>query len=280
MKNMRWTAPVSLGVVTLVLAACGGGGGTGAPPTVAPTPTQTPSSATNASGTLVDDTSGQALSGVNVVLYPWTAGSTTVVAQTTTASNGSFTLTNVANGHYLLVIGSNSPTDTTYATVHDNVTLTGGNQTLHPPKLPTMFGYSAPIWETNGTYRLSKIDATNELPCFQRFNADRASYGLAQVPLDEWSMENVRTNVANSLSAQPAPHSYISSQNGASAGGAGCNGMIDFQFTAQGAASDGRDSRVLWVGADYAFGTTSWVGDVENPFDPRAYADPAYPSWP
>jgi hypothetical protein len=272
-------------VLSALLAACGGGGGGGgcsggvasctvvAPPVVV--------TATNASGTVVDDTTGAPISGVNVVLYPWTAGSTTVIAQATTGATGAFTLSNVTNGHYLLVIGSNLATDTTYTTVHDNVTLAGGNQILVAPTLPSMPGYTAPVWETNGTYRISHIDASKELPCFQRFNADRAAASQPAVPLDEWVMENVRTNNANALSSQAISNKYVSTQDTSVASGiASCNTLTDAAFPPT-AGAYANDSRIAWVGAQYVVTpTATYRGVLEAPFDPRGYSDPNFPNWP
>ena len=83
--------------------------------------------------------------------------------QATTSSNGTFALNGAPNGHYLLIIGADAvatvppgyttppgncspnpcpaPTPvnfTVQATVHDNVTLDGGNQTLQAPTLPAV----------------------------------------------------------------------------------------------------------------------------------------------
>jgi hypothetical protein len=217
---------------------------------------------------------------VKVVLEPWTALATPLPSpQATTDANGNFVLAAAPNGHYLLVIGRNSPTDTTSTTIHDNVTLSGGNQTLVAPTLPSMPGYTPPAWETNGTFRLSHVDTTTELPCFQRFNQDRANASQSAVPLDEWVLENVHTNNANTFSNQPVTYKFLSSQDGAlSSGAPGCNALIDFQFSSSGAY--GADARVVWFGAAVLHGATSYVGTVEAPFDPRGYTDPNYPMWP
>ncbi|MHB8461430.1 MAG: hypothetical protein ACYDA1_02175, partial [Vulcanimicrobiaceae bacterium] len=120
------------------LAACGGSTGTGGPPpTSAPSPTATPvvtptvgPLTTNATGTVLSDPAGTPMSGVRVVLMPWapcgpTPAPTAITAendgcptplpspQVTTAPNGTFALNGVPNGHYLLVIGSDSTADAT-----------------------------------------------------------------------------------------------------------------------------------------------------------------------
>ncbi len=112
--------------------------------------------------------------------------------QATTSSNGTFALNGAPNGHYLLIIGADAvatvppgyttppgncspnpcpaPTPvnfTVQATVHDNVTLDGGSQTLQAPTLPAVpSGYTPPSWETNGDYRLATLNATTEMPCY------------------------------------------------------------------------------------------------------------------
>ena len=267
-------------VLCALLTACGGGGGGGGTTPATATPIQTPTTpptSTNASGQVVDDASGSALAGVNVSLEPWTAGATPLPAPVaTTDSNGNFTLTNAPNGHYLLIIGSNSATDTTRATVHDNVTLQGGNQTLSAPTLPTVHAYTPPAWETNGKYRLAQPDATTEVPCFTRFNSDRAGVTQPAVPLDEWSLENSRANVADQLSSQVQAGAYISTQHTQAASGVGssCNIMVDFSFPPNSNAY-ANDPRVAWFGGKY-----NASGTMEAPFDPRGYTDPNYPNWP
>ncbi|NNM93690.1 MAG: hypothetical protein HKL92_10145, partial [Candidatus Eremiobacteraeota bacterium] len=147
-----------------LLVACGGGGGPspvpggGSTPTPVSSPGITPSPVpptTNASGVVVNDADGQPLAGVRVVLMPWApCGATPAPAsitpendgcptplpspQATTNPTGQFVLNGAPNGHYLLVIGTDSTntTDPVQATVHDNVTLSGGNQTLLAPVLP------------------------------------------------------------------------------------------------------------------------------------------------
>jgi hypothetical protein len=286
---MRYGCGVFL--FAFVLAACGGGGGGGGttPTTTTPqtTPTITPPTTTNASGTVVDDANGTPLSGVNVALEPWTAGATPLPSpQATTNASGGFTLNAVPDGHYLLVIGSNSPSDTTYTTVHDNVTLSGGNQTLVAPTLPAVHAYTPPTWETNGDYRISKLDATTELPCFQRFNSDRVSAGVSQLPLDEWSLESAHAVNADRNSASPTLAAVISSRNTSVSYGApgtytaACNYMADSSFPPA-AGAYAQDTKLGWYGGSMLLSTsgTTYLGVMYAPYDPRVYADPGYP-WP
>ncbi len=142
--------------------------------------------------------------------------------QATTSSNGTFTLNGAPNGHYLLIIGADAvatvppgyttppgncspnpcpaPTPVSFtvqATVHDNVTLTGGNQTLVAPTLPSVpSGYTPPSWETNGDYRLATLNATTEMPCYIAWQYQRGQHSLADAAVDEWLIENVRANNA------------------------------------------------------------------------------------
>ncbi|HVA29468.1 MAG TPA: hypothetical protein VNF68_14900, partial [Candidatus Baltobacteraceae bacterium] len=164
------------------------------------------SSTTNATGTLVNDANGSPLAGVTVKLMPWgpcgaTPSPSIVITpendgcptplpspRATTAADGTFALNGAPNGKYLLVIGTDAvstpppgyapPTCTTNcgtpspapftatATVHDNVTLTGGNQGLKAPTLPAAPGITVPAWETNGDYRIATLDASTEMPCY------------------------------------------------------------------------------------------------------------------
>jgi hypothetical protein len=222
--------------LTALVAACGGGGGSaGNTPPISPavtaTPTQT-AQTTNASGTVVDDGTGLPLAGVTVKLMPWApcgptpAPATSITPendgcptplpspQATTASNGTFALNGAPNGHYLLVIGTDTVSTppagyapstctnacpaqtaapfTVQATVHDNVTLIGGNQMLAAPTLPQYSGVTVPTWETNGDYRLATLNETTEMPCYIGWQYERAQNSTAGSTVDEWLVENTR----------------------------------------------------------------------------------------
>jgi hypothetical protein len=321
-------------VILGALAACGGGGGSSSGGSV-PTPVQTPptpgSPVTNASGTVVDDGTGQPLAGVSVKLMPWapcgaTPSPATAITpendgcptplpspQATTNAQGQFTLDGAPNGHYLLVIGADAvatvpPSYTTppsncggpcptpspvpgtpvQATVHDNVTLTGGNQTLVAPTLPTVpAGYTAPAWETNGDYRLATMNAQTEMPCMIAWQYERAQSNLAGTSVDEWLLENVRA--LNAYQQVAAAGTSLGSMQIASAtgtsGGAACSGYIDPQFNAVYDAM-AMNQRTLWFAGQYVpFGyngntSVSAMGLAEFPIDPRSYTDPNHPTWP
>lgn len=330
----------ALVVCAATLVACGGGGGGGNPTPTAPgtsvTPTQTPptpgSPTTNASGTVVDDQSGNPLGGVPVKLMPWgPCGATPAPAsitpesdgcptplpspQVTSAPNGTFTLGSVPNGHYLLVIGTDAvptvppgyttppgncgttpcptpspvPGAAVQATVHDNVTLTGGNQTLIAPTLPSVpQGYTAPFWETNGDYRIATLNAQTEMPCVIAWQYERAQNGLAGSSIDEWTIENVRALNAYQQ-VGPAGTSLvpyeIETPGTNTSGGVACAGFIDPQFN-PGFDAYAMDPRTLWFGGQYAiysaFGGTNneAAGLAGFPIDPRSFTDPNHPTWP
>lgn len=286
-------------LLLLCLVACSGGGGGSAPgggyapptATPVPTPTATPSIAptalTNASGIVVDDANGAPLAGVRVAVEPWIAGATPLPApQATTLADGTFALNNVPNGHYILVIGNDVPGDTAQTTVHDNVTLTGGAQVLHAPTLPPVPTITPPAWETTGSYRLSTIDATTEVPCATDFNAARTSRSLSEVVVDEWLTENTRAILTyyQSPSATSAPwpnnqNGSLTSANLGISGGSACQSMINTAF----ANTYALDPRMQWFAGrydPYVGGSVSAHGVGEILTDPRAATDPSVPIWP
>jgi hypothetical protein len=295
--NLRLIA--STVVISAALAACGGGGSTGGsvPPAMNATTPTAPPSLTNASGTVVDDGTGNPLGGVTVKLMPWApCGPTPQPAtsitpendgcptplpspQATTASNGTFTLNGVANGHYLLVIGTDtvstpppgySPSTcrtacpaqtaapfTTQATVHDSVTLTGGTQMLVAPTMPLYQSVTYPLWETNCDYRLATWNATTEMPCYIGWQYERAENNVAGSTVDEWLIENVRATIAAAQNAVIV--SQTVSNLGFSAGGVPDCAEDLIEGTgfnagpeAPGAASPGvLDPRAIWFAAGY-----------------------------
>jgi hypothetical protein len=316
--------------IMVALAACGGGGGgSNTPPAMnAPTPSTTPTQApstTNASGTVVDDGSGTPLAGVAVKLMPWapcgpTPSPATSITpendgcptplpspQVTTAANGTFTLSGVPNGHYLLIIGADAvatvppgyttppgtcspnpcaspspvPGTAMQATVHDNVTLTGGNQALVAPTLPTVpSGYTAPMWETNGDYRLATLNASTEMPCLIAWQYERAQNSLAGSSVDEWLIEQVRKINAYQAVAPVGTSltSYeIETPGTNTSGGTSCAAsLVDAALFSQNVTA--ADPRGLWFAGQY--NDTTAYGIAEFPIDPRSYTDPNHPTWP
>ncbi len=159
-------------------------------------------------GTVVSDPDGTALVGVPVRLYRWKPCPLAhkafhcppPILTTATASGGRFRFT-APNGHYLLVIGSNSARDFDRATVHDSVRLRGGTQHLLAPVLPTpspipgvtFWRVRLPQDQLHGQYRLTKIEATREAPCLRDIDAERRAHHLGALVTDEWLTENERT---------------------------------------------------------------------------------------
>jgi hypothetical protein len=298
------SVPAALFAASLLLAACGGGGGgssslpgggggttstpcpsgwTGtAPNCVAP-------SSTTAQGTLVDDPSGTPLAGVTVRLDPWivypTPGPTpTPIATTTSDPSGHFTIS-AKNGTYLLVIGSDSNTDTR-PTIHDKIVL-NGQSVLTAPTMPPLPGVTPPAVETSGNYRLATIDQMKELPCIQAYDSQRTAHSLPLPVVDEWLTENVRAAETQSQSpylgqAYPSnPFGYLTTANTRQQGGSDCKGMIDAAF--QQSFSYAFNAAALWFAGvyfPYQGGAFSAYGVAEFPYDPRVYTDPSAISWP
>ncbi len=302
-----------------LVTACGGGGGSAGPfPPVGSPGTPTPvsssgpqSTTTNASGVVVNDANGQPLSGVRVVLMPWgPCGATPAPAsitpendgcptplpspQATTNPQGQFTLNGAPNGHYLLVIGDDSTADTdpVQATVHDNVTLQGGNQTLLAPALPPVPTITPAPWETNGEYRLATLNSTSETPCFVDWQNERAANGLAAGTIDEWLLENIRATNAYAQNPSYAnapwpgnPFGDITTGNEGQGGGLSCQSGIASSFAA-GANTYAVEPRTEWFAGQFvifsAYGGTNneSMESAEFPIDPRAFTDPNVPNWP
>ncbi len=286
-------AAIALSLGVLTLAACGGGGSTGGNPGPPPTnpPTATPST-TTAQGTLVDDPSGSALSGVKVQLDPWgsypTPGPTpTPIATTTTDSNGHFTIS-AKNGTYLLVIGSDSVSDTTRPTIHDKIVL-NGQTTLVAPTMPPFPGYTPPPAETSGKYRLASINQTLELPCIQEFDNARTAKSLPLPVLDEWLTENARAAQAQSQTTfggqvfTSNPFGFLSTPNEKIQGGSTCQDLVDDIFVNPG-NSYALNENSVWLAITYLPYTGqapfSAYGVAEFPYDPRVYTDPNAVPWP
>jgi hypothetical protein len=272
---------------------------------------------TNASGTVVDDGTGLPLAGVTVKLMPWApcgptpAPATSITPendgcptplpspQATTASNGTFALNGVPNGHYLLVIGADTVSTppagyapstctnacpaqtaapfTVQATVHDNVTLTGGNQALSAPTLPQYQSVTYPTWETNGDYRLATLNETTEMPCYIGWQYERAQNSTAGSTVDEWLVENTRAEIvatgsghSSSITSAVVPSAYGFAGNGPP----DCaEGLVQAAGFAVGPFADPsgpnpnvKDQRAIWFSAQY----TTTTGAAEFTVDPRS----------
>ena len=191
------TSPMAVFALCALLAACGGGGGgTGGGGGGVLPPASNPPTTTSASGTLVDRNTNSPLGGIPVAIEPWVANSTPI-PEGTTSPTGAFAFT-ATNGHYLLIIGSDSPADTR-ATVHDNITLNGGAQVLVAPTVPPVIANppapAQPPSETSAHYRLMTLDPSVQTPCLQAVNQQRTTRVLSALVPDEWLMENTYEHV-------------------------------------------------------------------------------------
>lgn len=245
------------------------------------------SKTTNPSGRVVDDPSGSPLAGISVRLLPWSTGCTwdksTKIRtcpdylkhhKTHTDGDGRFALHGVPNGEYLLVIGSDDPSDYVRATVHARVSLTGGNQELRAPTLPAVpcvheaeldNGYClamakpgttpfpVPAVETHGAFRLVTLSPETEVPCISAFNQKRVDKRLPPVVEDEWEAELARTSEGyitsgvNLRTAQPQPG--LEKYGQISIGGAPCPVWVKFWTSTTKHASAEADPLLLWYSA-------------------------------
>jgi hypothetical protein len=276
-------------------------------------------STTTASGTVVNDANGSPLAGVRVVLMPWspcgaTPAPTSITPesdgcptplpapQATTNAAGQFTLANAPNGHYLLVIGADAvatlppgyatpvpgssaaPTPvpfTVQATIHDNVTLDGGAQTLVAPTIPPVPTVTPKTWETNGDYRLATLDATTEMPCYLAWQYERSANGLSLATIDEWLLEDVREVNAYLQTGGTQSQKLLTTGSTQVSGGAACYDMIH-SYAFSGLNPYSTDPRTLWFAGQYVpyqGGSVSASGVVEFPIDPRSFVDPNIPVW-
>ena len=306
------TAALALAALALLVACGSGGSGSSGTPLPSTSPTAAPAapSTTNASGVVVNDANGSPLAGVPVKLMPWApCGTPPPTAQitpendgcptplpspqATTNPQGQFVLNGAPNGHYLLVVGtdSTSATDPVQATVHDNVTLGGGNQTLLAPTLPPVPTITPQPWETNGEYRLATLDPTSETPCFVDWQNERTANNLPAGSIDEWLLENIQALNAyeRSPGAVPGPwpgNSYgdITTGNGGGIGGTSCEGFLGGYFAATNGGQYTLDPQTEWFGGQYIpyvpGSTVSAIMGGEWPIDPRAFTDPNVKIWP
>lgn len=243
---------------------------------------------------------------------PWPQHETLVcpkpIRTTQTARDGHFTLRAPA-GQFLLVIGSDDPADLARPTIHDQVWLKGGSQhllaptpcpTLYPPGtvpagarcLPPIPQIELPKPERNGDYRLVTISRW-EKPCIRAFDKYRAKWNLDPAVVDEWLTENNRAqlrqirvlnrmlygngNITEGFAAQPSGDRDCALTLIRIAGmfEVGVNGDLNYAA----------DPRTHWVGAQnrplVSVGPKDvWLGNGEDPRDPRDWKDPLFPSWP
>ncbi len=205
---------------------------------------------------------------------------------TTTDASGHFTIT-AHNGAYMLVIGSDSNTDTTRPTVHDHIVL-GAQAVLAAPSMPPIPGITPAPVETNGDYRLVTIDQTHELPCIQDYDQQRANHSLPSPVIDEWLTENVRAAVSQSVTpynkqvAQSNPYGFLTTGNSTQTGGTSCATMASNAFSNP---ADQDPFASPWYAGSFlpyqaSNGNLPAYGASEFPYDPRIIPDPNALAWP
>jgi len=250
--------------------------------------------ATSFWGLVVDDATATPLVNEPVSVYPWTQGCVTLsggltascpaaLYSTVTSTSGQFSFSKVPNGDYLLVIGSNSPSDFTRATVHDHIKLTGGSYQQKAPVLPSIpYMKPRPASELSGDYRLLLLNA-GQASCLQGWQQWRASQSVPPSVGDEWLFENSRDVfawLAHRLYSTPATMLTSGETQGDVDGP--CSNVISALAvpTAQWQPSFGvfdwfTDPRTLWFGAYYVQTAKCCHQFFEEyPIDPRSYPDP------
>jgi hypothetical protein len=276
---------------------------------------RTAQSRTTASGLVVDDPSGRALAGILVRLEPWKRGCVKTSPRTASCPGylpwravtdraGRFRLSDVPDGDYLLVIGSDSPADLARPTIHDHVTFAGGVRELRAPTLPAIpcnranykvwcqgvapspgiTPFPRPAVEKHGAYRLAAIDPKRERPCALEFNAQRSKRHLPPVVVDEWLTENSREILAyrdSTRRAIPHPVPLLAPLgNTLLAGGSDCSELISGAFLL--AQAEATDPRTIWMDALwYAFDHDNQAGGVAQfPVDVRLREVSTMDPWP
>jgi hypothetical protein len=308
------TTASALAAVAL-LVACHGAGGPVLPasasgdarPFARSTPTPPPP--THAWGLLRSDPANSPLPSIPVKVYPWhpchvVKNTTTLrcpkaLVTTETDSTGRFAFT-LPSRHYLLVIGSDSATDFTYATIHDSIELKGETQQLLAPDLPQIpckttlpatpapgCYVKVPAVERSGDYRIVAIEKGKELPCLKGFDADRKAANLAPVVQDEWITENTRALGANwfyAINSGSAKH--LTTFSSAEGGAGPCHVVFDGSFQKADVLYPFVTSpQMRWfAGYSYEFklrGFENSFSVAEFPIDPR-YNKPVSgaPPWP
>ena len=277
---------LGLSAAAALLAACGGAGfarsGNPLPPATVPSAAPGLLSA-SVSGTVVDRDAERPLSGVRVALEPWTPNATPI-PEGTTAPNGTFAFA-AQPGEYLLIVGSDSPRDSR-ATVHDNVTLGAGTNSLKAPNAPPManlknpftgqlYSLPQPASETSGEYRLMTLDPATQTPCIQAVNAQRTALGLAPVVPDEWLEENAyEVNQAqNALDMTSGfGESYVTRHEDGANGPASCAAWVQSDFNAA--------FKAVWSGYPIATSTGAlWYGGAFTVFANAAYHNIGEEEW-
>lgn len=252
-------------IAAISLAACGGGGGGGGtggggftPPTATPTPTQTAQAYAHTQK-LVSLESGLPLSGVQVSVGATTAGAVASPV-TTTAPDGTFTITTLPGPIYMTIGSDKWPDPNNFATVHAIVTAGANTNPLTPPTIAPVQGFTAGstpapnatpnVVENSGNWRLATLTAT-EINCLANLNSLRGANHLSTTIIpDEWLQEQNRDywNFITMTNSAPA---YATFGYGAFAGNDNSNNCAKMSTAFQpGSQSFLQLPNLLWAAGD------------------------------
>ena len=256
----------------------------GCPPTCPTAPPTTPPPPATANGKVVDYDTNVGIGGIRVAIAPWSPGAPqTQVA--TTAADGSFSFTTAA-GNYLIVIGSDSSSDTTRATTHQSITLLSGTHpinALSPPPEPDVTPGPGAL---SGNFRLALLSA-DEADCLTGMNAGRTAHALATLVEDEYLLETNRAMLAEEVAQgtdTPSPlfgapiYTYYATLLGASPSSSSqyttsfgfqpCDLWADgYSFTSGNPPYPfATSATMIWYGAAHSsaaahYGSQGWVAD-------------------
>ncbi|HET9394194.1 MAG TPA: hypothetical protein VFO29_11830 [Candidatus Rubrimentiphilum sp.] len=266
-------------IASTLLSACGGGGGGN--PILPIIPTNPPVTTSSVSGTVVDETTNAPLAGIQIAIAPFTVGATPSPVATT-AANGTFSFTTTP-GHYLLVVGSNSPSDTR-TTLHVGEQLAAGANALTLPTPTAPPNVTLTAAQTSGNFRLQTLSA-NQQNCVTAANQGRANLPLPLLVPDEFLSEDagaiVQEAVAQSTDT-PSPLFGFTQPFGPTGASGNVTGLTtSTNFSSCGAWTGPSYSYVngnppfpyatsaanIWYGADWSsatghYGAQLWLSDI------------------
>jgi len=182
--RMKTIIAVIAGVA--IIAGCGGGSG-GVTTQTLPPLTPGPLASANVAGTVLDEmVNGNLMAGVQISLAPWAPGA--IPMPITTSTPNGLILFSVPPGSYMLVVGSNSPSDS-YATLHMGIVLVAGNNSLTLPVPPSIPNVTYTYAQMGGNIRLMRLSLA-EQSCLSGANAGRVANGLPPLIPDEFLEED------------------------------------------------------------------------------------------
>ncbi|MHB8153815.1 MAG: hypothetical protein ACYDG3_12275, partial [Bacillati bacterium] len=174
------------------------------------------------------------------------------------------------------------------ATVHDNITLTGGNQVLVAPSMPPQPLVTNPAVQNGPDYRIATLTGV-EAECLATMDTIDTQIGHALLVPDEWLVENARDINAsqaatNTLGSGAIAVAYRNSNPGG--GAPNCYSMLTGAQSNSAIQGVIADPLVQWFGGAYLIDPTPGYQEglamYEWSLDPRAEssADPLYNPWP